>query len=217
MSMDSELQKRVLAELEWEPTVDAAHIGVAARGGVVTLSGQVKTYLEKMAAERATRRVKGVVAIAEEIAVELPVSDQRTDEDIAASIVNVLRWHAAIPFERVAVKVEHGHVTLTGEVDWKYQRDLAVQDVQRIRGVRMVTAQLTIKPRVKPEEVKQKIEAALRRNAELEASHILVSAAGSSVTLAGHVKTWSERQAAEAAAWSAPGVTEVLDHISLTV
>jgi osmotically-inducible protein OsmY len=215
MTTDAQLQQDVLAELAWEPTVEAAHIGVAARDGIVTLSGHVSSYAQKLAAERAARRVKGVQGIAEEIEVELPALDQRSDEDIALSILNVLRWHSAIPLDAVKVKVEKGYVTLTGELDWQYQKDLASEDVHHIRGVRGVTNAITIKPRVKPQDIEARIKAALHRNAQIEAENIHVVASGGTVTLTGNVKSWYERSVAETAAWSAPGVTRVLDQITL--
>jgi osmotically-inducible protein OsmY len=215
MITDAQLQQDVLAELAWEPTVEAAHIGVAARDGIVTLSGHVSSYAQKLAAERAARRVKGVQGIAEEIEVELPALDQRSDEDIALSILNVLRWHSAIPLDAVKVKVEKGYVTLTGELDWQYQKDLASEDVHHIRGVRGVTNAITIKPRVKPQDIEARIKAALHRNAQIEAENIHVAASGGTVTLTGNVKSWYERSVAETAAWSAPGVTRVLDQITL--
>ena len=215
MTTDAQLQKDVLAELAWEPTVEAAHIGVAAHNGIVTLSGHVQSYAQKLAAERAARRVRGVQGIAEEIQVELPAPDQRSDEDIALSILNLLRWHTSIPMDAVKVKVEKGYVTLTGEVDWQYQKDLAGEDVHHIRGVRGVTNAIIIKPRVKPQDIEERIKAALHRNAQIEASNIHVVASGGTVTLTGNVKSWHERQVAETAAWSAPGVTRVLDQITL--
>jgi osmotically-inducible protein OsmY len=215
MTTDAQLQQDVLAELAWEPTVEAAHIGVAARDGIVTLSGHVSSYAQKLAAERAARRVKGVQGIAEEIEVELPALDQRSDEDIALSILNVLRWHSSIPLDSVNVKVEKGYVTLTGELDWQYQKDLAGEDVHHIRGVRGVTNAITIKPRVKPQDIEARIKAALHRNAQIEAENIHVVASGGTVTLTGNVKSWYERSVAETAAWSAPGVTRVLDQITL--
>lgn len=217
MSGDSQLQRSVLDELAWEPTVDAAHIGVAAKDGVVTLTGHVSTYAEKLAAERAARCVKGVKAIAQEIDVKLPSSDARSDGDIAASALSVLRWHAGLPVEQIQLKVEGGRVTLNGAVQWQYQKDLAESDVRKIKGVLGVTNLISVKPSVQPFEVKRKIEEALKRSAELEASHISISAAGGTITLSGHVNTWHEREIAERAAWSAPGVTAVTDNLRIEV
>ena len=215
MTTDMQLQNSVMAELAWEPAVDAAHIGVAAQNGVVTLSGHVKSYAQKLAAERAAKRVKGVSGIAEEIEVELPGSDRRSDEDIATSVLNILRWHDGMPAGTIQVKVENGYVVLSGEVDLEYQKDMAGHDAHNVRGVRGLSNQIAVKPRVRPYEIKQKIEEALKRNAELEAKDISVTATGGSVTLSGHVRTWSERSAAQRAAWSAPGVTEVIDNIRI--
>ena len=215
MSSDIQLQKSVLDELAWEPTVDAAHIGVAAKDGVVTLTGHVSNYAEKLTAERAARRVKGVRAIVQEIDVKLPSSDARSDEDIAASALSVLRWHAGLPADQIQLKVEDGDVTLNGEVSWQYQKDQAESDIRKIKGVCSVANLITVKPSVQPYEVKRKIEEALRRSAELEASHISVSAAGGAITLSGRVNTWHEREVAEQAAWSAPGVTAVTDNLRI--
>jgi osmotically-inducible protein OsmY len=215
MITDAQLQKDVLAELAWEPTVEAAHIGVAAHDGIVTLSGHVQNYMQKLAAERAARRVKGVKGIAEELTIELPALDQRSDEDIALSIINVLRWHCAIPSDAVQVKVEQGYVTLTGDLDWQYQKDLAGEDAHHIRGVRGVANAIAVKPHLAPKDIETRIKAALHRNAQVEAEHIHVAASGGTVTLTGNVKSWHERSVAESAAWSAPGVTRVLDQITL--
>ena len=212
---DIQLQKSVLDELAWEPTVDAAHIGVTAKDGVVTLTGHVGNYAEKLTAERTVRRVKGVKAIVQEIHVKLPSSDARSDEDIAASALSGLRWHAGLPADQIQLRVENGNVALNGEVSWQYQRDLAERDVRKIKGVRSVANLITVKPSVQPYEVKRKIEEALKRSAELEASHISVSAAGGAITLSGRVNTWHERDVAERAAWSAPGVTAVTDNLRI--
>ncbi len=213
MSGDIQLQQSVLDELVWEPAVDAAHIGVAAKDGIVTLTGHVTNYAEKLAAERAAKRVKGVRAIVEELEVKLSSAESRSDEDIAASALSLLRWHVGLPADQIQLKVENGHVTLSGEVSWQYQRNMAEEDVRKIRGVRSVISTILVKPSIQPFEVKRKIDDALRRNAELEASHISVAADGGTVTLSGHVHTWHERELAEQAAWSAPGVTAVADHL----
>jgi osmotically-inducible protein OsmY len=213
MSDDVQLQKRVLDELVWEPSVEAAHIGVAANEGVVTLTGHVRTYGEKLNAERAVRRVKGVQAIVEEIEVKVSSSDARSDEDIAGAALSLLRWHAGLLADQIQIKVEHGYVTLSGEVGWQHQRSMAESDIRNIRGVRNVINRISVKSSVKPFQVKERIEDALRRNAELEASQISVSADGGAVTLSGVVHTWHERDVAEQAAWSAPGVTAVTDRL----
>lgn len=212
---DALLQKNVLAELAWDPAVNAAGIGVAVCNGVVTLTGQVKSLAEKRAAEEAVRRVKGVAGVAEELQVELPAADRRTDEELAHGILNVLRWHAAIPADAVTVTVEQGHATLRGEVEWQYQRRLAERDTHHIRGVRGVTNLIILNPRSARRDIEHHITEALRRRAELDAANIRVSEKDGVVTLSGHVQSWSERQAAEQAAWAAPGVVRVEDEIAL--
>lgn len=213
---DALLQKNVLAELSWEPAVNAAHIGVAVANGVVTLSGQVKSYTEKRAAEEAVRRVKGVTGVAEELGVELPVEDQRTDEDIAHGIVNVLRWHAGMPLDAISVTVEQGYVALRGEVEWQYQRTLAEYDARHVRGVRGVRNLITLNPKSPRTDIEQCIAEAFRRSAEVDAANIKVTEKDGVVTLSGHVQSWHERQAAEQAAWAAPGVARVDDEITLS-
>ncbi len=215
MSRDAQLQQQVIEELEYEPSVDAAHIGVSVRDGVVALSGHVESFVEKFAAERAARRVKGVRAVAQDLVVHLP-SDQKTgDDEIAARAVKLLDWDAVVPHRQISVKVEHGIVTLGGEVDWHYQRAEAEYDMRKLNGVKAVINNIMVKPDLRPEDVRAKISAALERNAEIEASRITIDVAGGKVTLRGKVGAWTEREAAERAAWSAPGVTEVEDEIEL--
>lgn len=215
MREDLELQKMVIDELEFEPSVKAAHIGVSVRDGVVTLSGHVESYAEKFAAERAARRIKGVKAIAQELEVQLPFEHKTADDEIAARAVHLLDWDVAIPRGRISVKVEHGIVTLNGAVDWAYQRAEAEYDVRKLTGVKGVINDIMIVPRADIEDVRAKIRAALERNAELEANNITVSVADGKVTLGGKVKAWTEREAAERAAWSVPGVRQIEDHIEL--
>lgn len=215
MRNDLQLQQRVIDELEFEPSVDAAHIGVSVREGVVTLSGHVDSFLEKFAAERTARRVKGIKAVAQELAVHLPSDRKTADDEIAARAVKMLNWDTAVPDDRISVKVEHGVVTLDGEVDWHYQRAEAEYDVRKLSGVKGVINTIVVRPCVRSEDVHAKIRAALERNAEVEASNITVNVAGGKVTLGGKVSAWTEREAVERAAWSAPGVTQVEDHIEL--
>jgi osmotically-inducible protein OsmY len=169
-----------------------------------------------MAAETAVRRVNGVFGIAEEIEVDLPVSDQRSDEDIASSLINILRWRAGIPADSIQVEVEQGDVVLTGLVEWQYQKELVEQDARNIRGVRGLNNLITVQPAVEVADVKSRIEEALKRNAELQAANIWVAVEGSAVTLSGHVNRWYERAEAKRAAWSAPGVTRVTDNIRVS-
>ncbi|MBV8654190.1 MAG: BON domain-containing protein [Alphaproteobacteria bacterium] len=215
MNNDLLLQQRVIDELEFEPSVNAAHIGISARDGVVTLSGHVASYAEKFAAERTVRRVKGVKAVAQELVVELPSDRKTADDEIAARAVRILSWDTLVPKDKIAVKVEHGIVTLSGKVDWAYQRAEAEHDVHRLGGVTAVINQILVEPHVRSGDVHAKIRDALERNAEVEARHITVDVVGGKVTLRGKVNAWSEREVAERAAWSAPGVTEVEDHIEL--
>jgi osmotically-inducible protein OsmY len=215
MSDDLVLRQRVLDELEFEPSVDAAHIGVSVRNGIVTLTGHVESYVEKFAAERVARHVRGVKAVAQEITVELPTDQKTADDEIAARAVQILEWDALVPHQRVTIKVEHGIVTLGGEVDWHYQRAEAEYDVRKLGGVKAVINSIAVTPTVRPEDVLATIRAALERNAEVEANNITVSVAGGTVTLGGKVNAWTEREAVERAAWSAPGVTKVVDQIEL--
>ncbi len=205
----TELQQDVMDELNWEPSLDAANIGVSVDGGIVTLSGYVPSFAEKFAAERAAARVKGVRAVAEEIDVRLPGSNLRTDADIAKVVLDTLRWHTYLPEEKIKVKVEDGWVTLTGEVPWHYQRTSAVNAIRHLTGVKGVYNLLTVKPNVVIGEIKTKIRKALERVAAEDAGHITVDVKGTEVTLGGHVRTSMEQQEAADAAWAAPGVTSV--------
>jgi osmotically-inducible protein OsmY len=213
MSDDRMLQQRVMDELAFDPKVDAAHIGVSARDGIVTLSGHVKTYAEKFASERAAKRVRGVRAVAQEIVVRLPSDKKTSDDEIAARAVKILDWDVVIPPNAVNVKVENGTVTLTGEVDWDYQRAEAEYDVHRISGVQLVVNQITVRPKAQPEDIRAKITAAFDRTAQHDASAVTVDVRGSSVILGGKVQNWLERDEALRAAWSVPGVQTVEDHI----
>lgn len=213
---DLSLRQDIIDELDWEPSVDSAHIGVAVDKGVVTLSGHVGSYAEKLAAEKAVKRVKGVQAIAEEIQVRLPSDKKTADDEIAARALSLLRWSAVVPEGRVMVKVQDGWVSLSGQVDWQYQRAAAEAEVRRLSGVAGVINGIAIKPRVQPLDVKRRIEEALRRNAQIQAQGIHVSVEnGGRVSLEGSVQDWREREAAENAAWAAPGVVGVEDHLRI--
>jgi osmotically-inducible protein OsmY len=216
MYSDAELQQRVIDELDFEPRVEAAHIGVGVRDGVVTLAGHVASLAEKYAAERAARRVKGVKAVAQELEVRLASDKKTSDDEIAARAVRMLNWDVLIPHDRIEVVVEHGTVTLTGEVEWNYQRLEAEEDVMRLGGVTAVINEITVKPRVRAEDVEAAIRGALERNAETEADRVAVHVSGGRVTLTGKVVAWTEREAIERAAWSVPGISHVEDLIELS-
>ncbi len=215
MKTDSELKSDVQAELEWQPTVDAAHIGVAANNGVVTLTGEVAHYAEKSAAEDAAKKVYGVKAVANDIEVVLPGSLRRTDADIAAAALNSLKWDFEVPKDKVTVTVQNGWITLEGTVDWPYQKDAAQRCVRYLMGVKGVTNSIALKPKATPEGVKGKIEEAFRRHADVDARRIAVNTYNGKVTLSGSVSSWSERDEAESAAWAAPGVTCVEDQLAV--
>lgn len=213
MKTDAQLKKDVTAELEWDPSINASHVGVAAADGVVTLTGHLNTYAEKYAIERAVQRVQGVKAVALELDVVLEPGHKRSDSEIANAVESALQWHTLVPAERIQVKVEKGWVTLKGEVDWEYQRQNAEKAVRPLTGVVGLSNAITLKPSVTPTKVADRIRDALARHAEREARHIEVMASGSAVTLRGTVDSWAERNAAFGAAWSAPGVLSVVNEI----
>ena len=212
---DHQLRQDVLDELDFEPSVDATHVAVGVHAGVVTLTGFVSNYGQKLGAERAVRRVKGVKAIAEEIEVHLPSDKKVADTEIAERAVDILKWRVGVPADRIAVKVERGIVTLTGTVDWRFQKREAEGAVHALTGVADVVNGIIVNSTSPAPEIKAKIEQALRRSAELDASRIIVQADGGTVVLSGTVHAWFERGIAERAAWSAPGVTDVQDHIQI--
>jgi osmotically-inducible protein OsmY len=212
---DLELRKAVETELNWEPSINAAEIGVAAKGGIVTLSGHVQSYWEKVAAERAAERVSGVKAVVNELEVRLPGSSERTDEDIARAAVNALEWSVLVPADKLKVKVSKGWVTLEGSVDWQFQKTAAEKAVRKLIGVKGISNLVDVKPRVSKAEVKAEIESALKRSAEVDADHIQVETEGDRVILKGTVHSWFEREEAEKAAWRSPGVRTVEDKIAI--
>jgi osmotically-inducible protein OsmY len=216
MKTDSELQQDVMDELKWEPTIKAAEIGVGVTDGVVMLSGYVDSFYKKWAAERTAARVFGVKAIAEKIQVRLPGSLKRSDEDIARAASNALEWNVLVPHDHVKVQVEDGLVTLSGEVDWWYQKDAAEDAVRKLVGVVFVGNRITIKPAVKPKDVKEKIVRSLQRNALLDSRRITVEIRGGWVILRGSVHSWAERAEAQWAAFAAPGVSEVENNIIIS-
>jgi osmotically-inducible protein OsmY len=214
MTDDQDLQRQVMKELEWDPQVSAAHIGVAVTNGAVTLTGHVSTYSEKLAAVRAAERVYGVKAVADEIEVRLPGTGIRDDSDIAEAIAGVLRWNNLVP-DTVEAEVRHGFVTLKGEVDWSYQREAAEKAVRDVKGVRGVSNLIAVKPRKapKPEDIEQRIADAIRRTADLDARRVWVTTSNGTVHLHGTVHSLYEKRIAEQAAAAAPGVEEVDNEI----
>ncbi|KQX20048.1 MULTISPECIES: BON domain-containing protein [unclassified Sphingomonas] len=210
---DAQLQHDVIAELESEPSLDHADIGVAVYDGVVTLSGFVKTYPEKMAAEKATRRVFGVRAIAEDIKVRYAGDPRIPDHEIAKRILDIFAWSVSVPDDQIKVKVEHGYVTLSGTVDWHYQSDEASRFAGKVHGVVGVDNLIEVRTSPSAFDVKSRIMAAIKRQADFDAAAVTVHTDGNKVTLGGRVKAWGDRRVAEQAAWAAPGVTRVVDDI----
>jgi osmotically-inducible protein OsmY len=215
MKTDSQLQQDVMAELKWEPAVHAAQIGVEVKDGVVTLAGEVSSYYEKLNAERAAQRVAGVKALAVEMKVKIGEFGKRTDANIAQSAKNILGWTSSLPADAVKVLVEGGWLTLSGDVEWQYQRQDAADSVRFLSGVTGVSNQIAIKPTLSASAVKSDIEAALKRRATDDASTISVAVKGGDVTLAGTVHSWGERDLATRSAWGSPGVRSVVDNMNL--
>jgi len=216
MKTDAQLQKDVIAQLDWEPAIQATQIGVEVRDGIVTLAGEVATYSEKWYAERAAQRVSGVKALAIEMKVKLDGSSRRTDSDIAQSARNVLDWTTSVESSAVQVLVEGGWITLSGEVDWQYQKQAATDAVRSLMSVTGVSDQIGIKHKPMASIVKADIDAAIRRSAAQDSSEILVEVLGTDVTLTGRVHSWSERDLATDSAWSSPGVRNVIDKMTLS-
>lgn len=209
MKTDRQLQHDVLAELEWDPSIDASRIGVAATDEVVTLTGTVATFREKTQAETIAKRVYGVRGVANDIQVTIPGTQKRTDADIAAAAVSALEWDPQIDEKRITVAVRDGWVTVEGACDWKYQADAAESHIRTLAGVRGVTNKIKVVAATRAADVKQRIEDAFRRSANIEARRMFIESSDGRVVLRGHVRSWTERNQAQAAAWSAPGVTEV--------
>jgi osmotically-inducible protein OsmY len=210
-----ELRRQIIDELEFEPMVDAVNIGVAVNGNVVTLTGHVASYAEKLAVERAVKRIKGVHGIAEEIEVRFPEDKKIRDDEIAARALSIIAWDTTIPDEDIQVKVQHGWITLTGKAAWYFQKSAAESAVRKLSGVRGVINHIEVMPPILVTDVKHRIESALKRNAEIELSSIRLQVTGHKVIIEGHVNSWHERQVAERATWSVPGVKEVDDRLTI--
>ena len=209
MRSDEEIKRDVEEELRWDPDVAESDIAVAVKDGVVTLSGFVRSYGQKRAAEAAAKRVAGVLGVANDLEVRLPIIHQRPDPEIARDAVEAIRFRLPFSSEGIKVVVKDGWVTLEGEVEWHYQKAAAEKAVSRVKGVKGVSNFIEIKPRVPPSEIKRKIGEAFRRNAEIDANRITVETDGDVVILKGTVRSWAECEEAERAAWAAPGIKKV--------
>jgi osmotically-inducible protein OsmY len=215
MKTKEQLQHDVQDELKWTPSLDEAGIGVGVEDSVVTLSGHVASYSQRTAAERATKRVAGVHGVANELIVKLPSSMERDDTDIAKAAVRALEWRSDVPRDKVTAAVSKGWINLEGELEWQYQKDAAYKAVRHLPGVKGVSNLIRIKPKASAFEVKQKIQQAYKRSADIDAQHVQVEVEGSHVTLRGTVSSWAEYEDAEWAAWSAPGVAEVTNRLKV--
>ena len=213
MKSDRDIERDVKDELQWDPDLDATDIAVSVKDGVVTLTGFVKSYTDKYESEAAAKRVAGVAGVANDLEVRMPSVDERPDPEIARDTVERMKSELPFAWDKIRVVLKSGWVTLEGEVEWNYQRDRAEAAVRRVRGVKGITNSIVVKPRVAPMEIKRKIEEALRRAAEIDASRVTVETVGSEVILRGSVRSWAERQEAERAAWWAPGVSKVDNRI----
>lgn len=215
MKSDAQIQKDVMEQLKWEPFLDASEIGVAVKNGIVTLSGQIDSYSKKMAAERAAKWVKGVKAIAEDIQIGVSPASQKTDTEIAEAVLNALKWNSAVQEEKVKIKVENGVVKLEGEVEWEYQRNNAKIAIENLLGVKSVINLITVKPRTTAKDIQQKISSAFHRHATLDANQITVEVNGHKAYLYGTVRSLAEKEDAEDAAWAAPGITYIENHLKV--
>jgi osmotically-inducible protein OsmY len=216
MRTDSEIKRDVEDEIRWNPDIDATDIAVTVKSAVVTLTGFVHSYSDKLQAEAEAKRVAGVAGVANDIEVRLPSSDVRPDPEIARDVVTELRVQLPLSADKIKAVVKGGWVTLEGEVEWHYQRERAERAVRHVKGVLGVSDLINLKPSVSPADIKRKIEEAFKRNAEIDANRIQVKSSDGEVVLEGTVRSWAERQEAERVAWAAPGVKKVEDHIRVS-
>jgi osmotically-inducible protein OsmY len=212
---NKELRKKVLNELDWEPSLEADDIGVAVSDGVVTLTGHVPSYAQKRAAERAVLHLASVKGVANDIEVELPEKHERTDTDITKAALRAIDWHSQLPSDDIKVKVQNGWVTLEGTVDWNYQRTKAERAVRYLVGVRGVSNHLKVKSQTTPDDIRSRIKKALERQVDKEADRISITVDEDTVTLRGSVQSWADREDIEYAAWGAPGITEVKNELTV--
>ena len=217
MKSDYQIQKDVMEELKWQAFLKASEIGVAVKNGVVTLSGNVDSYSKKLAAENAAKKIAGVKAVAEDIEVGISPIYRRTDAEIAEAVLDALKWHTAVQEEKIKIKVEDGNVKLEGEVEWEYQRTMAKTAIENLAGVRFVINLITVKPKISPSDIQEKIIAAFHRSATVDSSKIRAEVEGTKVTLRGTVRSIAEKEDAENAAWFAPGVMSVVNKIEIEV
>lgn len=215
MKSDYQLKQDVIAELEWDPAINADAIGIAVNDGVVTASGHIDSYAEKRAIEKALKRVSGVNTIALDLEVRLAPQNQREDTGLALAVQNSLKWNSVVPADKIRATVDNGWVTLAGEVDWDYQRIAAEKAVRPLVGVIGISNEIGLSPRLAPTDIANNIEGALKRQTERQAKRVQVDVDGSTVTLHGDVRLWSERTAAVGAAWSTPGVRKVIDDLRI--
>ena len=217
MKTDSQIQKDVMAQLKWEPFLNATEIGVAVKNGIVTLSGKVDSYLKKLAAEDAAKKISGVKAIAEDIQIGVSPADKKTDTEIAEAVVNALKWHTAVQEDKIKIKVENGLVRLEGEVEWEYQKTNAKAAVANLTGVNGVINLIVVKPKIVSAAIEKRINEAFHRSATIDSSKITADVVGSKITLRGKVRSYTEKEDAENAAWNAPGVTSVKNELEIEV
>jgi osmotically-inducible protein OsmY len=215
MKDDIQIQKDVMAQLNWEPLLNAAAIGVSVKDGIVTLNGMVDTYTKKMAAERAAKKVSGVKAVAEDIQVGISPAFRKTDTEIAEAVLNALKWHTAVREDKIQIKVENGVVTLQGDVEWEYQRTAAKKAIENLVGIKMVYNFINVKPVVSVTDLKSKIKAALQRSALIDAENISVDVIGSTAIIRGKVHSISEKEDVESAVWLAPGINVVDNQLKI--